>query len=269
MIVTTLYPNPQKKESDVSVEQGQTIAVWFSCGAASAVAAKLTLLEYGNIANIHILNNPVVEEHADNLRFLKDCESWFGQKIETVINPSATHCSAEQIWEDRNYMSGVKGAPCTMILKREARMKWEHKNEVDWHVLGFTADKKEVARHDNFVTTQRNNVIPVLIEGGVTKGQCYQIIKDAGIEVPEIYKLGYPNANCIGCVKATGISYWQLVRKKHPEIFKKRAEQSRTIGAKLVKFRGKRIFLDELPLNAKGNKIKDMDFECGIFCNKN
>ena len=139
-------------------------------------------------------------------------------------------------------------------------------NRVDWHVLGYTLEEKK--RSDNFIRYQRRNLIPVLIDAGITKAQCFQIIRDAGIELPEIYKLGYPNANCIGCVKAVSPTYWNHVRIKHPDVFEKRAKQSREIGAKLVVVKGKRIFLDELSPETKGKPLKNMDFERGIFCEK-
>ena len=78
--------------------------------------------------------------------------------------------------------------------------------------------------------------------------------------------MGYPNANCIGCVKATSATYWSHVKKMHPDVFAARAEQSRRIGARLVRHKGKRMFLDELPDGAKGRSMKHMDFECGLFC---
>ena len=56
--------------------ENKHIAVWFSCGAASAVAAKLTLDKYGDKNKISIVNNPIEEEHEDNRRFLKDVEKW-------------------------------------------------------------------------------------------------------------------------------------------------------------------------------------------------
>lgn len=78
--------------------------------------------------------------------------------------------------------------------------------------------------------------------------------------------MGYPNANCIGCVKATSPTYWNHVRRKHPAIFRERAEQSRELGARLVRVKKQRLFLDELDPEAKGRPMKNMDFECGIFC---
>ena len=52
------------------------ITVWFSCGAASAVAAKKTLELYGSNNRVRVVNNPIKEEHQDNQRFLKDVEKW-------------------------------------------------------------------------------------------------------------------------------------------------------------------------------------------------
>lgn len=240
------------------------IAVWFSCGAASAVAAKKTIEEYGDTHAIRIINNPVAEEHEDNRRFLKDVEDWLGIKIEVAINPKFPDASCETVWEKRRYMAGVAGAPCTMELKKAARQEWERHNHHDFIVLGFTAEEKH--RQDRFSLMERSNDIPVLINHGITKADCYQIIQDAGIRLPEIYYLGYPNANCIGCVKASSPTYWNHVRKVHPDVFQRRAEQSRYIGARLVKVKGQRIFLDELDPAVTGRPMKNMEVECGIFC---
>ena len=242
----------------------ETIAVWFSCGAASAVAAKKTIEKYGETHNIRVVNNPIAEEDQDNRRFLKDVEAWLGVEIEEAKNPKYPNASCVEVWDNRNYMAGIQGAPCTFELKKKARQHWENNNDFDYIVLGFTAD--EVNRHERFVKTERSNVIPVLIEEGLTKTDCYMELFEAGIPIPRIYSMGYPNANCIGCVKATSPTYWNHVRKMHPNVFAERAEQSRKIGARLVRHKGDRIFLDELPGDARGLPMKNMDFECGLFC---
>lgn len=248
----------------MEVKSGDTIAVWFSCGAASAVAAKLTLEQYGSACKVRILNNPVLEEDTDNRRFLKDVSAWLRHEIEIVSSKRFPSNSAVDVWDKRRFMSGPTGAPCTTELKKKARQDWEKENVVDWHVLGFTLDEKN--RHERFILTERSNVIPVLINAGITKEQCYSILQENGLRLPRVYHWGYPNANCIGCVKATSPTYWNHVRKMHPDVFNERVEQSRRIGARLVKYRGQRIFLDELPPEAKGRSMKGLDFECGIFC---
>lgn len=249
----------------LSIMEKKTIAVWFSCGAASAVAAKKTVEKYGDTHNILIVNNPVKEEHEDNRRFLDDVSKWIGLPIISATNPLFNTTSAADIWELRQYMCGIKGAPCTLLLKKAARYEFEKKNKIDWHVLGFTSDEK--GRHERFVKTERENVLPVLIEENITKADCFEIIKDAGIDLPLIYSLGFPNANCIGCVKATSPTYWNHVRQTFPEVFEQRALQSFAIGARLVRYKGKRVFLHELPEDAKGRKMKS--YECGIFCDTN
>ena len=248
----------------LSPSPGEMIAVWFSCGAASAVAAKKTIEKYGSTCKVRVVYNPVIEEDQDNLRFLKDVEKWLGVDVEIAVNPKFPSCSAKDVWEKYKYMSGVAGAPCTLHLKKEARAEWEKKNKPDYHVLGFTSEESH--RYEKFILSERSNVLPVLIEDRISKAECFEIINSAGIDLPRIYKLGYPNANCIGCVKAGGVSYWNLVREKHPEVFADRAEQSRRLGVKLVVRKGKRVFLDELLATDKGYRIKSMNVECGIFC---
>jgi len=257
-----MFPNSYPKP-------GEKIVVWFSCGAASAVAAKMILQEYGNTNEVVVVNNPIKEEDVDNYRFLKDVEKWLGVEIKTAVNSKYKKCSAVEVWDDRQYMAGIAGAPCTLELKKKARYEWEIKNRPDWTVLGFT--KEEKGRFDKFQLNERPASIWVLED--TTKAECFEIIMKAGITLPLIYRMGYPNANCIGCVKANSPTYWNHVRKMHPEVFEARAKQSREIGAdgktiKLVKVKGKRIHLDDLDPKTKGRSMKNLDFECGIFCAK-
>ena len=76
-------------------------------------------------------------------------------------------------------MSGVAGAPCTTELKKNARYLWEKENKPDYHVLGFTFD--EVKRHERFIISERENVLPVLIDNRITKSDCYKILQEQGI----------------------------------------------------------------------------------------
>lgn len=251
--------------AQASPAEGDSIAVWFSCGAASAVAAKETLRRYGNLCSVHVVNNPVAEEDDDNRRFLRDVEVWLDIEIEDARNSKYPNASAEEVWDRRGAMSFPAGAPCTYHLKKEARQQWEKINPVDWHVLGFGAE--EVARYEQFILTERLNVLPILIEVGLTRQDCYDRIISEGLRPPRIYELGYPNANCIGCVKATSPTYWNHVRRVHPDVFRSRAKQSRRLGSKLVRVNNERIYLDELSPLAEGRPLKSLKMpECGIFC---
>lgn len=242
--------------------KGKTITVWFSCGAASAVAAKKTIELYGKNNKILVVNNPIAEEHEDNRRFLHDVEKWLGVEILSATNSAYPSCSAVDVWEKASYMAGTKGAPCTTQLKKMARYQFERANPTDYLVMGFTSE--EVGRHLRLANEERSDLLPVLIDLGISKEECFKIVKSAGITIPHIYSLGFPNGNCIGCPKATSPTYWNLVRQHFPKIFKARADLSRRIGCRLVRVKNKRIFLDELSPDTKGRKIKSWD--CSIFC---
>lgn len=243
--------------------ENKTIAVWFSNGAASAVAAKLIVDEYAKENNVIIVNNPVKEEDEDNIRFKEDVSNWINHPIIEAKNKNFPNASIIEVFDKKKYMSGINGAPCTMELKKNARYQFELSNNIDYHVLGFPIDEWE--RQKNFNTAERSNTIPILCHNLITKRDCFKILAKSKIDIPRIYSFGFPNANCIGCVKATSPTYWNLVRKTYPDVFEQRAEQSRRIGCKLVRVKNKRIYLDELKPTDIGGKIKS--WECGIFCN--
>lgn len=238
------------------------IAVWFSCGAASAAALMLTVEKYG-LDRVRAINQPIKEEHPDNRRFCEEVADWVGIKIETYTASKYPSGSCVEVWDKRGAMSFPHGAPCTVHLKKEARQEWEAINRPEWHVLGFTVEEK--GRHERFVQSERSNVLPILIEAEMTKSDCGDLMRSAGIALPKIYSLGFPNANCIGCVKATSPTYWNLVRRQFPQEFASRAEQSRRLGVKLVRVKNRRIYLDELDPNAKGRALWQMP-DCGLFC---
>lgn len=63
----------------MSPKAGDTIVVWFSHGAASAVAWYETVRLYGDKCRVLAVNNPVAEEDEDNVRFGEDVSRWIGQ----------------------------------------------------------------------------------------------------------------------------------------------------------------------------------------------
>ena len=74
------------------------IIVWFSCGAASAVASKETITRYGTSHEVVIVNcDTRINEHPDNYRFSADCEKWFGQPI--VYIRSDDYKSVDEVFE--------------------------------------------------------------------------------------------------------------------------------------------------------------------------
>ena len=216
--------------------------VWFSCGAASAVAAKIATKHYDDVEVVYC--DLFADEHPDNRRFFSDVQDWIGHPIRTVT--SDKYGSVNDVFATRRYMAGIAGAPCTVEMKKVPRFAYQQPDDI--HIFGFTADEHHrIARFDEYnpgLATQH-----ILLENEVTKDGCLAIIENAGIELPAMYLLGYRNNNCLGCVKATSATYWNMVRRDFPDVFQMRAEQSRDYGARLTRVHGERVFLDELPAN--------------------
>ena len=190
------------------------IVCQFSCGAASAVATKLALAEYSDTRDVQIVNAFLANEHDDNRRFAQDCEAWFGQPI-TVLRDEKYGADAHEVFRRERYMKGRTGAPCTKILKRRLLDTWKQPGDV--MVFGYTAE--EADRLEDF--RERNPDRPViapLIDRGLGKDDCKAILLRAGIELPLMYRMGYDNANCIGCVKG-GEGYFRAIRQDFPEQF--------------------------------------------------
>ena len=231
-----------------------TIIAWFSCGVTSAVATKLALRQYDNVRVIYIETG---QEHPDSMRFLHNCENWFSHPIEVYRNEKYT--SVFDVIEQTRYINGSAGARCTLELKKKVRYRIEDEM-VTWKAQVFGFDARERKRAQRFVeqNPKARAVFP-LIEHGLTKEDCMALISKAGIELPMMYRLGFPNNNCIGCVKG-GRGYWARVREIFPDYFSKMARLEQQIGHSCIKD----CFLVDLPQDAR--KQPPIVPSCSIYC---
>lgn len=232
----------------------------FSCGAASAVATKLAIQKYGD--SVEVYYNDTGSEHEDNNRFIRDCENWFGQKVNRI--KSEDYADIYEVFEKKKFLVSPKGAPCTSLLKRiPGDSVW---NIGDVEIFGYTAE--EEGRLKKFRADNNERIIETpLIEHLLTKQDCFGILDRVGIELPEMYKLGFRNNNCIGCVKARdSIDYWKRGRKFFPDQFKKTSEFERRFNFTINRVGAEKtpVFLDEIE---EGDpKGRDPDISCGLFC---
>ena len=237
------------------------IIAWFSCGVTSAVACKLALQMYKDVRIFYIDTNSC---HPDNERFIKDCERWLGQPIER--RKSAVYKDVDDVLLRKSYINGPHGAACTSLLKKSVRYAIQDElGEWDGQVWGFDYCKREINRAIRF-RQQNPDTKPLfpLIERMISKTDALGILKMAGIEIPAMYRLGYSNNNCIGCVKG-GISYWNKIRHDFPDRFRRMAEIERIVGATCLKDQRGRIWLDELDPN-RGDGVVPLIPDCSIIC---
>ncbi len=239
------------------------VLCWFSCGAASAVAAKMAIEKYGDRCEV-LYCDTLAYEHPDNRRFLADVESWIGVKVKMLRSEKYT--DIYDVFDKTKYLVGPYGARCTTELKKLVRRKYQRKDDI--HVIGFTAD--ELKRINDLSFGEPDMQCDwILRDNGVTKRDTLIAIKNAGIELPAMYRLGYKNNNCIGCVKGQQ-GYWNKIRVDFPDAFDRMAKQERKMDVAINKsYAGdglrKRIFLDELD-PAAGRFDIEPDIECNVLC---
>ena len=233
------------------------VLVWFSSGAASAVAAKMGVETYGDRCEV-VTCDTFATEHPDNRRFFDDVQRWLGRDIRVIR--SERFANIDAVFEQTRYMAGVAGARCTVELKKLPRVEFQGPDDV--HVFGYTADEQE--RADDFEARNPSlHVEWLLIDRGMMKADCFAYLQRAGIALPAMYALGFDHNNCIGCVKATSPGYWNRTRRLFPEVFERRAALSRVLGVRLARVKGERVFLDVLPPDADA---PDDAIECGPVC---
>lgn len=244
------------------MSEPKRIAVWFSCGVASAVAAKLTLAAHPN-DRVAIVRCIVPNEHEDNDRFAADCERWFGKPILSRRSTEYTDCW--DVWIRRRYLNGIAGAPCTLEMKKRVRQDFERSWHPDMQVFGFTAEEGKRAARFRQQNPEAALDTP-LIRAGLTKEDCAGLISRAGIAIPAMYGLGFANNNCKTCVKARSPGYWALVRREFPADFARMASLSRLIGWTPCRAGDDSpIWLDDLPADQPAQDDSP-DIECSLLC---
>lgn len=222
--------------------------------------------------NVQLYYIDIDTAHKDNSRFKKDCERWYGCEIKTL--KSADYKDQFDVIEKTGAINTPVGAPCTKILKKQVRFDFEKLYELSLfnevvilnQIWGYEFEKEQINR-----AIRHGQQYPLtkplfpLIEKGLNKNNCAGLLLSAGIELPEMYRLGYNNNNCIGCVKG-GMGYWNKIRKDFPQTFNRMAKLERKIGYTcLHNEKEGNIYLDSLD-PARGRMSAEIMPNCGLVC---
>ncbi len=284
MRVVDEYPeiNPITDKSD-----GRVIG-WISGGVASAVACDLALQKYGDRVELAFCDTNW--EHSDSYRFLEDLENYWNRPITRL--KSHRFNNPEEIWRKYLGMNFAHGAPCSTVLKREVRIKFQDEKTDFGQIFGFDYDKKEMKRANNMLLNhyEINPIFPLIVEK-YDRARIFAKMAKMGIKEPEPYK-HFLNNNCIGdfdspiggCVQG-GCGYWQKIQKMFPKKFDYMANIEHEISVEKGEpvtickdqrngKKGNRLFLkhcEAFPEIETIDVIKGKQpvtmFECNGFCN--
>lgn len=245
----------------------ERVVARFSCGAASFAATKIAIDRYGD--RVEVVNAYLAAESPDNRRFLADVERYLSRTI-TILRDDKYDADPLKVWFAKRFIAGRKGAPCSKLLKGQILDAYSRPG--DLMVLGYTAD--ETHRLDNFIDANSDkSVIAPLIEDGLTKTDCFQIVADAGLVLPVPYLQGFDNSNCLKCPKG-GLGYWKHIDLHYPENYEGVARLQDVLGPSswfLSDRRGgkrKRISLRDLRLidEPKWHIRNEPPVQCGGLC---
>jgi hypothetical protein len=196
------------------------VVAWWSGGVASALACYIALQVYKNVV---IVFQDTMNEDPDTYRFLFDCEDLYSQPIERISRIGKDFKHIEDVWLKYLSLNTAHGAICSTVLKREVREAYQNLDTDHAQIFGY--DSSEWNRHFQMRQNYPEiNCVSLLIENKIGKLECVKFFQDRGIEIPEAYKLGYRNNNCLetGCVRA-GIGYWQKYQIDFPDRFDRMA----------------------------------------------
>ena len=208
----------------------------------------------------------ISDQHPDSMRFIKECEKATGKQIH-ILKSNEYRCVEDCIKAAGMIKMPGGFAPCTNWLKKRVRKQWEyeHKDYDLTYVWGFDLKEQRRAERTIEANPQAQHEFP-LIYKALSKEDVHGLFdRTFNFKRPLIYDMGYPNNNCIGCVKG-GMGYWNHIRKDFPEVFESRAKLEREVGYSILKERdGTPLYLDELQED-RGNMDIEVFPDCSIMC---
>lgn len=270
-----------------NINKENPVIAWWSGGVTSAVTCWLCI-QWFEAENVRVIFIDTNNEDEDTYRFMKECEKWYGCKIETITNPDFK--SIQEVWYKNLSLNVATGAKCSQMLKRVTRERFEKENRFSYQAFGFDIDEIKRAKGMKLNNPTPKPFFPLIAEL-LTKKDCVKIVQEANdmflqIELPRIYKLGYLNNNCwkTGCVQG-GIGYWQKIQKEQIEKFDTMAkveheltdlkgepvtmlkDQSKGGGLVFLKPHPKYPNIKDISM-MKGKEVKPL-MECNGFCGTN
>lgn len=212
-----------------------SVIVALSGGKASAWCADWALKNYPK-DDVILYFNDTKWEHPDLYRFLDDLSRYFNHPI--VYDSDGR--TPEKLFHDNRALANNMMPFCSRILKAE-RLQSFYK---DGDILVFGIGNDEPQRAQRLIGVYQivsaktgkwcELKLPLYTEN-ITKQQIDEFLKEANIQEPLLYRLGFLHNNCSGgCVRA-GKKHWKLLYEKLPEVYADRERVEREMREYLGK----------------------------------
>lgn len=216
------------------IEQNINHVVSFSGGVGSWMAAKRVAEKHGT-ERLHLLFTDTKIEDEDLYRFLYEAAENVGGTLHIIEDGRDPF----QVFKDVRLMGNSQKDPCSRILKRELADKWIAENFTPETVRVYLGiDWTESHRYETTAKLKKpwQYFAPLCEKPYITKNDIFRILKDEGIEIPRLYKMGFQHNNCGGfCIKAGQAQFqklWLEMPERYAEIEKQEESVYQHIGSK-------------------------------------
>lgn len=225
----------------------------FSGGLGSFATAKLVADKFGT-ENLVLLFADTKTEDEDLYRFLEEAAAYIGGTLVRIADGR----DVWQVFRDVKFIGNSRIDPCSKHLKREMCDRWIQDNCIlEDTIIYVGIDWSEIHRYERL----RVRKSPWKYEAPLTEGPPYysrqkgmQMLQEAGIQPPRLYRMGFQHNNCGGfCVKA-GQAHFRLLYEHMPEryLYHEQREQDLIAeNSKLRPFLKKRINGQDIYLTLK------------------
>lgn len=207
--------------------------VMYSGGIGSYFTAKRVVAAHGKENTILVFADTLIEDE-DLYRFLRETTQSLGAELLTLSDGR----DPWGVFHDERFLGNSRIDPCSKVLKRSLIRDWLEQNRSPKDsVIYLGIDWTESHRLDAAQKYWGDWVVeaPMCDAPYLHKTEMLDALKEEGIEVPRLYKMGFPHNNCGGfCVKS-GESQFHLLLKTMPERYKEHEEKEQKLREYLGK----------------------------------
>lgn len=207
----------------------------------------------------------VLNEDDDLYRFLVDIECEFNIEI-IVLKDGRTPV---ELAKEENFLYNSRVANCSKILKSRIFNKWLKTIDEEC-TLYFGIDFTEKHRCDALIKnySKYKCEFPMCEPPYLYKNEMLELLKQDGIKIPRMYKLGFSHNNCRGMCFKAGIGHFKNLLEKDGNTFlefeKDEQEIIKIIGkdVAILKRKGKPFTLKRLREIVESEPDQLTLFEC-------
>ena len=190
--------------------------VSLSGGVASAIAADRVLQKYGN-GQTELFFTDTSWEDPDLYRFLNDLEEFWQHPI-TRYQDGRT---PQEVFEEEGVIGSNRFLSCTRKLKIKPFV--DHvKTKLPCTVylgLDWTETHRIKKPKERYQKLGASIDFPLLWDPKLLKADYFNIVKDWGIQIPQMYQKGFSHNNCGGSCFRQGAYAWKKLQQADPDRF--------------------------------------------------